>query len=396
MASLKINIGVVTSSVQRGLKRVRSMFASAGRSIKNFAVSGLGMLGIGVGITGIIAGVKNLISRLDQIGKMSRNLGLTTKELQQMEFAMIRSGGAAADVTTGMRRMTRQINDLKRGLSTAVKVFDELGVTQDDIEGKSTHEQFKIMSAALSGVKDASQKAAIAQELFGRGGVKLIEMAANYEKLSAEAERLGIIIEEKDVKAAEKFDDEMENLSRQMTKAVVDSGFIPWLTGVAEGFSAVAKEAKRVNKELQAKKRKGDISGYFKTSPEIEASKWFRSQKTKEVFSSPALSKEEIKAAIEKNAKLKESIEKRERIKKKYADAAEAKQGAVKELKVAATTNRLTNIQTVGGNLASVARVSKPEMLMKTQIDIQKSIQVTVAQLSNRIKTSPSGRNLAR
>jgi TP901 family phage tail tape measure protein len=56
----------------------------------------------------------------------------------------------------------------------------------------------------------------------------------------------------------------------------------------------------------------------------------------------------------------------------------------------------LTSLQNVGGNLGSVSRVNKGEMLLKTQVDIQKSIETTLNNVNNKMKTGSQSNRLAR
>lgn len=56
----------------------------------------------------------------------------------------------------------------------------------------------------------------------------------------------------------------------------------------------------------------------------------------------------------------------------------------------------LTNLQNVGGNLGSVSRVNKGEMLLKTQVDLQKTLVSQVTLLNNKMKTGSQSNRLAR
>jgi hypothetical protein len=56
----------------------------------------------------------------------------------------------------------------------------------------------------------------------------------------------------------------------------------------------------------------------------------------------------------------------------------------------------LTNLQNVGGNLGSVSRVNKGEMLLKTQVDLQKTLVSQVTLLNNKMKTGNQSNRIAR
>jgi hypothetical protein len=406
MPKLTIDIGVVTTKVRSGIKRVNKLFRTFGNRIKSVVTSGLGMLGLSAGISGVAFATKKLIDDLDNLGKTARNLDLRPEDLQKMEFAMRRSGGSAKDVTTGMRRMVRQVNDLKRGLSTAKDVFGELGLELDDLKGKKTHELFKLIATALTGVEDNVQKAAIAQEVFGRGGIKLIEMAANYENLADEAEKLGIIISDKNVKAAEKFNDEMENSGKIIRASLVESGFVKWLSDIAVGFSEIIKSGSIVKETIlnilkAAEQGKGLINLVSPITLALKGIQKFRGGKSLfgEGPETGAITPEEELAETKKLEKKKTADAKRDEIKAKTAAAQEAKRAkqALQASSINRTTgDKLTNLQNIGGNLPAVTRINKSEMLMKTQVDIQKSMDATLNAINSKMKSTQQGRHLAR
>ena len=235
MSKLTIKIGASISALKSGLAKAKNKLKSfAGMAKGVFAMGGLSGAGIAVF-------AKNIIDNLDQIGKSAKAMGTSSEFFQKLSFAAERSGSSIEQATAGMKRMTRVVNDAGNGLMSAKRSLSQIGLTADDLKGKSVDKQFEMIAEALNGVKDSSKKAAIAQEIFGRAGAGLIPMIADYKSLAEEAEKAGIIISDNNVKAAEEFKDSITNMNKALVALTVDSGFIKWLADVADRMASVAK-----------------------------------------------------------------------------------------------------------------------------------------------------------
>ena len=230
-------------NVSTVLSRVKNSFKSAISKVGGL----LGSFGAALSVAALVGFTKKTIDTADAIAKMSRNLGLSSEEFQKLSFAAKRGGADQDAMVNSMRKMVSMIEDAKDGLSTSVIAFDKLGISMDEMNGKSTFEQFKIIADALSQVEDKSQRAAIAQDFFGRGGVKMIEVAGSYKALGQELENMGSIMTDDNLKAAEDFKDSIENLTTSIQSGLINSGLIKWLADVAEGMNGISKNQPKIN-----------------------------------------------------------------------------------------------------------------------------------------------------
>ncbi len=203
-------------------------------SIKSLAAFGGVSLGLGV----ITRELGEFVKMGDDIGKASKRIGVAAEEYQKLTFAARRSGASNDDIEKSIKRLSSTIFDLEAGLSEPKRAFDALGLSLDDVKGKSPEEQFKIIADRLNLVADASTKAALAQDIFGRAGTKLIPMIGEYRELAEEATNLGLISNES-VKAAEDLSDAWENLKQTFIGIVSDSGILTWLRDFADGVKAI-------------------------------------------------------------------------------------------------------------------------------------------------------------
>lgn len=180
------------------------------RTLKNvqrrLRAFGAGVRRIGMGLTAMAtAGILPLVGALkvfgaagDALDKMSKRTGFSAEALSELGFAAEQSGTDLATLEKGVRTMQRAVNDLERGLSTQVDAFTDLGLSIDDLKGRSPEAQFKLIADRLSKIEDPSKRAALAMMILGRAGTQLLPMLSNGAKgiqaLQEEARALGLTI----------------------------------------------------------------------------------------------------------------------------------------------------------------------------------------------------------
>jgi hypothetical protein len=217
-------------------------FNKAGGSAKAFGKTlksvGTSFLAVGAAAGAAFVAVDRLATIGDDIGKGAKKIGVTAEEFQKLAFAARRSGASAGNINAAFKRMSSTIFDAERGIKESSDALDELGLSVDDLKGKAPERQFSIIAERLNAIEDATTKAALAQDVFGRAGTELIPMIANYKSLAAEAEKVGLITN-KNVEAAEKFKDQMEDLKTASISFVANSGLLEYITEVLEGWQAL-------------------------------------------------------------------------------------------------------------------------------------------------------------
>ena len=115
----------------------------------------------------------------------------------------------------------------------------------DDLSKLSPDQQFKLIGERLSQIQNPTLKAALAMEVFGKSGTKLLPMFANgatgIEELQQQARDLGLTMSTDDAQAAEAFGDTLDVLWKVLKKTVftIGSALAPLLTEAAEGFTRV-------------------------------------------------------------------------------------------------------------------------------------------------------------
>ena len=165
---------------------------------------------------GATALIKSSIDSADATGILAGKLGVTTEALSKLQYAAKLSDVSQQSLESGMKRLSRTLTDAAAGTGSASKAFEALGLSAETLINLPVDQQLGAIGDALNGVENASQKAAIAQQIFGRGGVDLLpilkEGSAGIRSMGDELERFGGVISGDMAAKAMQFKDNLDRL----------------------------------------------------------------------------------------------------------------------------------------------------------------------------------------
>lgn len=225
------------SKLRKGLNR-------ASRSMKNFSakVGRIGGVVSGAALSILAplgAAAKKFADVGDQVDKISQRTGVTASALSELGFSAEQSGTDLETVEKGLLGMSRTMLNAEQGLTSSTDALDELGLTVDDLAGKSPDEQFEILGEAIRGVADPSKQSALAMRIFGKSGAQLLPMfkagAKGIAEMRQEARELGFSLSEEDAKSAAELTDAMNRMRRAIGGVVqrIGAALAPVLTKAA-------------------------------------------------------------------------------------------------------------------------------------------------------------------
>lgn len=205
------------------------------------------------GVVNLIgSAVHSLVGLVEEFGAVGagmvdagKKLGIGTTELQKLRFAAERSGSSAGVLDNALKKLNVGLTEARtKGTGPFAEGLGLLGVKLDELEGKSRSEQIGLLGEALNDIADPAEKAAIASRLFGEeAGPALQELLSGgrkgIEALGDQAERLGLVLGEDAVGAADRLDDSLQLLKMQATVlgAKIAGNLAPYVSDAAERFS---------------------------------------------------------------------------------------------------------------------------------------------------------------
>ena len=128
-----------------GKDKTQQAFQSLNRSVsktqKGFdklkgAINFLSTAG-GVALVGTFGAMATSLNKTaDRIGKVSSKLGVSTEALQKLQFSAEQSGVSTETLNMAFQRFTRRIADARQGTGTALKAFQQMGISLQGVGGR--------------------------------------------------------------------------------------------------------------------------------------------------------------------------------------------------------------------------------------------------------------------
>lgn len=209
----------LAAGLQKGERRVKQFENRAKRSMLAVKRAVMGLAAFVIG-RNIFSGFMQEMKRLDEIAKTSRRIGIATEELSALHFAFEQTGTEMAATNKGLQMFMRNISDAAFGTGEASDALELLELNARDMYRKDVSEQLKMVADGMQGIENATVRTSIATDLFGGRNRTMINLLMDgreeMEKLTAQAERLGIVVDSKAAKAAEDFNDANNRLKSSL------------------------------------------------------------------------------------------------------------------------------------------------------------------------------------
>lgn len=243
MAKMRLEIGANIGALQAGLNQAKS-------AVKSFTgyFSGLGSQLVGALSAGALIGfAKSAVSSAEEVYDSSKKYELTTDQVQTLAYAARQSGTDFETVAKGFKKSASLIYDALNGSEEAKAKLHSLGVTLDELKGKSLYDQVGTLFDAIKQFKGI-EKLALEKDMFGKSGTELGSFVNDWRSLTEEAEKSALIMDTESVKAAKAFTDEMNKLGTSIKSALVNSGLMSWLKEIGAEIDAIINRKKILDK----------------------------------------------------------------------------------------------------------------------------------------------------
>lgn len=182
----------------------------------------------------------------DELGNLSEKLGITTNDLQKLNYAANLADVGVENFQTSLRIMARTAAEAaKGGQGEAAESFAKLGVKVTDANGQLRPMQELLLDVAdaMSKNHNATEKVAQAQRIFGRSGSDMVLLLNRgrdgIQALTQEAEKYGGILDEDLIRLSSDWDDSNKRLKFTL------QGFANTLSKEVLPFITQGKDAMR-------------------------------------------------------------------------------------------------------------------------------------------------------
>lgn len=176
-----------------------------------------GFIGGVFAVQKVVGYARGVALAADEQNKLSRRLGVTKSDVDALELSFTKGGASLQESVKDFDIFNRKLGELEAGETSASEAFGRLGLSMQDMAGKSYTDKLVMIKKSLDGMS-LSARAFSQQELFGRGGKNVFEGLEGLEdanQLMKEInESLGITGD--DVKTIEAMNDEFTETAKRM------------------------------------------------------------------------------------------------------------------------------------------------------------------------------------
>ena len=171
------------------------------------------------------AAAKKFGDMASDIKDTSVELGVTTDNLQALNYLFAQSGGSADTFSTAMRQVNAIMSDAATGNQMAIDKLAMLGLTYEDLADMSADEQFFAITASLKGMTDAQEQSNAAVEIFGNRYAQQVlgtirQTPGAIDEAAQSIVDAGLTIPEDDINSLDEFADKWVEFQQILTVGV--------------------------------------------------------------------------------------------------------------------------------------------------------------------------------
>lgn len=216
-----------------------------------------------IGTAAIAAGKKlwdmsnDVASAGDAIDKTSQKIGISAEAYQEWDYVFQRCGADVNGLQTGMKKLSGVISDAASGSSSAADKLAAVGLSIEDLNGKSQEQQLSIVIAALQDMEAGAERTTAANDLLGKSAVDMAAVlnmsAEETQALIDEAHDYGMVMSNEAVAASATFEDSLTKLQGTVggLKNRMVGELLPGISMIMDGLSDLVAGNEEAGEELK-------------------------------------------------------------------------------------------------------------------------------------------------
>ncbi|WP_192355575.1 hypothetical protein [Mesorhizobium mediterraneum] len=199
---------------------------------------------------GALGKAREALSDFEAIANEARVTGLKTDMFQAISFGALEADVSQEKLNAGLEIFAKNVGLAQVGTGALYSKLKELNpeLLRAVLSTEDQGERLKLVADAMRDTTDATQKAALATAVFGKGGIELVRVLDGGGKALDDFKRraadLGLIIPDDLLQRAGELDDKLEVLAKvidvNLNQALVNAA--PFLVSASEGMGRLAKE----------------------------------------------------------------------------------------------------------------------------------------------------------
>lgn len=238
-------------NLNRRLGNLDRAFTSLKGTVVSLTASFVSFIGTHLSVDAFVNATKAALEYTGRLNDMSIQLGVSTDDLQVMEYAARQNGSSLEAFAGALRRLSSLAGNMAEGTDELRGAFEKYDIAVKNADG-TNRDAMQILRAVADRIKEAdnnTERLAIASGFLGRQmGAQLIPVlidgAAGLDKLKQSAREMGLIIDAELIRKADDAGDKLDAMSLVVRNNVYSAliELSPLIIEVAEGLGVISRE----------------------------------------------------------------------------------------------------------------------------------------------------------
>lgn len=263
--------------IEKFAQKANKDLSGAGDMFDKVAIAAQGLAAIAV-FQQLATSVKAAADRMGDLADAADSIGITTDALQELRYAAQMSGVQQDTLQQALVVLSKNLGDAAGGGSAAKDSLNALGLSASQLASVPLPKSLEIIADRIAAVENPMQRATLAADLFGKSGVKMINMLSEgsdgLARMREEAQAMGVVIDEDIIRQAQDAGDKLDAMSSVISAnlSVALINLAPILISTAQAIAGLTAAANDFlfgqmnadNAFVAATKYAGDLKGEVK------------------------------------------------------------------------------------------------------------------------------------
>lgn len=255
IGALRVDLGLNSAQFSTGMKKAQSDLARVGAQMAKVGAA------MAAAMTAAVAGIGFAVNRsigdMDAMSKAAQKFGVPVEELSALAHAADLSGVSLDGLGTSLQKLSRNMSDVAAGAGAeAARAFSALDIAVTNADGtlRTSTDVLTDLADRFSRMPDGAQKTALAMQVMGRAGATMIPLLNagrdGLAEMLAEAEALGLVMDTRTARAAERFNDNLTRLGKVKDGIItkLTAHMLPALEGLSQRLIDAVKSGDLVER----------------------------------------------------------------------------------------------------------------------------------------------------
>ena len=234
--------------IEKFAQKANKDLSGAGDMFDKVAIAAQGLAAIAV-FQQLATSVKAAADRMGDLADAADSIGITTDALQELRYAAQMSGVQQDTLQQALVVLSKNLGDAAGGGSAAKDSLNALGLSASQLTSVPLPKSLEIIADRIAAVENPMQRATLAADLFGKSGVKMINMLSEgsdgLARMREEAQAMGVVIDENIIRQAQEAGDKLDAMSSVISAnlSVALINLAPILISTAQAIAGLTAAA---------------------------------------------------------------------------------------------------------------------------------------------------------